>query len=142
MSLPKDCKISPTEVCEGQETMHNCNDLFIDGICIITGTVDLTVFIKCIEKKFKITIDSSWKTSHSLYNKTIKGIYQQICIDDKFSLDALIARVVEYKQTCSSFGLASDKVNHAMAIDESLEVPLKDIVVILSLIELLGTRND
>ena len=142
MSLPKDCKISPTDVCEGHENKHDCNDLFIDGICILTGTVDLTVFIRCVERKFKTTIDPSWKTSHSLYNKTIKGIYQHICIDSHFSLDDLIEHIVNYKKDNPTFSRHDETVKHAIAINNSLSTPLRDIVIIMSFIELLGKRND
>jgi len=142
MSPSRDCKICPTEVCEGQEKIQDFNELFMDGICLLTGTVDLTVFIKCIERKFKTDIDQSWKTSHSLYNKTIKGIYQHLCIDSRFSLEDLIKYIVEYKNKHDDFSIESETNKHAIAINNSIPHPVRDIAIIFSFIELLGKIYD
>lgn len=88
-----------TPLIEGTEHTEDYEVVFLDGICLLTGTVDMCNFFQCMEKKHNCTVNAVYKTVHSLYKTEIKELYQYLIINDGETLELAIDEVFRIKSS-------------------------------------------
>lgn len=131
-------KILPKGITPGMEKSEHYEDIFLDGICLLTGTVDMSNFFSCMEEKHSCKVGKEWFTSYSLYTEEIKELYQFLIIEDGQVLEVTIDSIFRLK----SLYLSKDKnlTNEELAKkigeelnNENVTIPL--IKALLKIIE-------
>ena len=109
-------KALPKHMAPGTERDEQYDDVFLDGICLLTGTVDMSNFFSCMERKHSCNVGKEWFTVYSLYREEIKELYQFLIVEDGKSLEIIIDTVFRLKSTYLSSEPDIDKDNLVLKI--------------------------